>query len=210
MRTFQLFSALLFPVAAAVAQAGTLDPTFGTGGKAVANVPGTYCSGQALAQQADGKILVCGQTPGLTLLVRFNADGTLDTGFGTNGLVTTDVDASNDYIGSIAVQPDNKIVVAGNKFDALANGTLIVMRYSADGDLDNSFSSDGIAELVFPTPTATQRAWPYNRMARSWCAVSAMRVRPGNRSLHASIPMGTGTVDSVQYSWTWARTAATT
>jgi len=150
MRTFQLFSALLFPVAAAVAQAGTLDPTFGTGGKAVANVPGTYCSGQALAQQADGKILVCGQTPGLTLLVRFNADGTLDTGFGTNGLVTTDVDASNDYIGSIAVQPDNKIVVAGNKFDALANGNLIVMRYSADGDLDNSFSSDGIAELVFP------------------------------------------------------------
>ncbi|MBK7481598.1 MAG: hypothetical protein IPI72_02470 [Flavobacteriales bacterium] len=63
MRTFQLFSALLFPVAAAVAQAGTLDPTFGTGGKAVANVPGTYCSGQALAQQADGKISYAARHP---------------------------------------------------------------------------------------------------------------------------------------------------
>ena len=129
MRTFQLFSALLFPVAAAVAQAGTLDPTFGTGGKAVANVPGTYCSGQALAQQADGKILLGGVT----------FDNGSNSGFGLAR-----------FTGSIAVQPDNKIVVADNKFDALANGTLIVMRYSADGDLDNSFSSDGIAELVFP------------------------------------------------------------
>lgn len=53
--------------------------------------------------------------------MRFNADGSLDGTFGSNGLVLTDVDVSNDYIGSIAVQPDGKIVVGGNKFDALAN-----------------------------------------------------------------------------------------
>lgn len=150
MRTLHTL-AWITSCATAMAQPGLLDPNFGTNGIAKANVPGTYCSGQALAQQDDGRILVCGQTPGYTLLVRFNEDGSIDQGFGTNGLVTTDVDASNDYIGSIAVQPDGRIVVAGNKFDALANATLIVMRYLSNGMLDNTFSGDGIAELAFPT-----------------------------------------------------------
>ncbi|MBK7383298.1 MAG: T9SS type A sorting domain-containing protein [Flavobacteriales bacterium] len=148
---YPLLCFALLTVATIAAQPGTLDPSFGTNGKAIANVPGTYCSGQAIAEQADGKLLVCGQTPGSTLLVRFNADGSLDGTFGSNGLVLTDVDVSNDYIGSIAVQPDGKIVVGGNKFDALANADVIVMRYLPDGTLDASFSGDGIADFSIGT-----------------------------------------------------------
>lgn len=150
MRTSHALLIALFPIGTASAQPGMLDPTFGTGGKAIANVPGTYCSGQAIAQQSDGRLLVCGQTPGLTLIVRFNTDGSLDTGFGTNGLATSDPGASNDYLGSIAVQSDGRVVAAGNKFDAVAHADLIVQRYTAAGALDNTFSGDGTSELVFP------------------------------------------------------------
>ncbi len=129
------------------AQPGTLDPTFGIGGKAIATVPGNYSSGECIAEQADGKIIVGGATPGFALLARFNADGTLDSGFGTNGLVLTDADESNDSFGAVAVQPDGRIVAGGVRFNNASDGRAIIARYMPDGTLDNGFGTNGIRTI---------------------------------------------------------------
>lgn len=129
------------------AQPGTLDPTFGIGGKAIATVPGNYSSGECIAEQADGRIIVGGATPGFALLARFNTDGTLDNSFGNNGLVLTDVDQSNDFVGAVAVQPDGKIVAGGVRFNNTSDGQAIVMRHLPNGSLDNSFGTNGIRTL---------------------------------------------------------------
>lgn len=142
----------LFVPLAVSAQPGTLDPTFGSNGKAVAMVTGNYSSGEAIAEQADGRIVVCGATPGSALLARFLPDGTLDAGFGNNGLVLTDVDAGNDFAGSVAVQPDGRIVAGGVRFNASAVGQAIVMRHLSNGTLDNSFGTGGIRTITFTGP----------------------------------------------------------
>ncbi len=152
MRT--LFSlTLLLSIANALAQPGTLDTSFGSNGLAIAAVTGSYSSGEAIAEQPDGKIVVGGATPGYALLARFNTDGTLDSGFGENGLVLTDVDASNDFISSVAVQPNGRIVAGGVRFNAQADGRAIVMRYLPNGDLDAGFGTNGIRTIDFSGTT---------------------------------------------------------
>src|SRR5262249_49257148 len=78
-------------------QAGSLDPTFGSGGKVTTGLTGhvpTFGRG-TFAMQSDGKIIAAGfayavVTGGDFLLTRYNADGSLDTGFGVGGKVQTD------------------------------------------------------------------------------------------------------------------------
>ena len=98
---------------------GTLDATFGTGGKATTDFAGVddVPSASAIALQGDGKIVVAGRT-GLNdafdfALARYNSNGTLDTSFGTSGKITTDFAGSSDQATSVALQPDGNIVAAG-------------------------------------------------------------------------------------------------
>lgn len=144
---------LLLSIGHALAQPGTLDTSFGTNGLSIAAVTGNYSSGEAIAEQPDGKIVVGGATPGYALLARFHTDGTLDSGFGENGLVLTDVDASNDFISSVAVQPNGRIVAGGVRFNAQADGRAIVMRHLPNGDLDASFGTNGIRTIDFAGTT---------------------------------------------------------
>jgi uncharacterized delta-60 repeat protein len=152
MRTCHAFACLVV-VATAAAQPGNLDASFGENGLAIAAVTGNYSSGEAIAEQPDGKIVVGGATPGYALLARFNVDGTLDSGFGNNGLVLTDVDASNDFVGAVVVQPNGSIIAGGVRFNALADGRAIVMRHLPDGDLDASFGTNGIRTIDFTGTT---------------------------------------------------------
>lgn len=123
---------------------GTLDATFGTGGKTTTNLGSDADSGNALALQADGSILVAGKTGSSRdfALIRYHNDGTLDTGFGNQGMVITDFFGSDDYANAILLQPDGKILCGGYAYD----GTLpdfALVRYQADGGLDASFGSGG-------------------------------------------------------------------
>ena len=96
------------------------------------------------ALQADDKILVGGAVVNSDwdiALARINTDGTIDTSFGTDGRVTADLGGS-DAIYGIEVQPDGNIVVAGK-----ADGDFFVARYTTDGELDDTFSSDGIHQF---------------------------------------------------------------
>jgi uncharacterized delta-60 repeat protein len=100
-----------------------------------------------MALQSDGKIVVAGysDTPGTGFdfaTVRYNADGTLDTSFGTGGFVIEDFSTLNDSAYSIAIQSDGKIVAAGNA-SISGHSDFAVVRYNADGTPDTSFSGDG-------------------------------------------------------------------
>ena len=74
------------------------------------------------------------------------AAGAVDTCFGTNGTVTTDITADRDYSRALALQSDGKIVIAGiSGYSATAaNADFTVVRYNTDGSLDTTFDGDGI------------------------------------------------------------------
>ncbi|MGA0611230.1 hypothetical protein [Caldimonas sp. KR1-144] len=140
---------------------GTLDASFGSGGKLATAIAagGGSDEAQAVALQADGKIVVAGYATGATTdldfaLVRYNADGTLDAGFGTGGKVTTDIGGSTDRIGAIAIQADGKIVVAGSSYSGPVTGVdFALARYNADGTLDATFGNGG--KVVTPMKNFT-------------------------------------------------------
>lgn len=116
-----------------------LDPGFGNGGFVLDDFGGDADAGRAIVVQADGKILVAGETNDDFLLVRYHADGTLDTGFGSNsGYVTTDFGQTVDAAHDVTIQPDGKIVMAG-----AASGDFALARYDGDGALDTSFAEGG-------------------------------------------------------------------
>ncbi|MFM7739124.1 MAG: delta-60 repeat domain-containing protein, partial [Planctomycetota bacterium] len=115
---------------------GSLDTSFGTGGKVTTPVGTSDDFGFSVTLQPDGKIVVAGQAWGGSswdfALVRYNADGSLDTTFGTAGKVTTPVGTGSDYGFSVTIQPDGKIVLAGSAYmDYDADFALV--RYTADG-----------------------------------------------------------------------------
>ncbi|MGH2704871.1 MAG: hypothetical protein ACRDJ4_07205, partial [Actinomycetota bacterium] len=97
---------------------GSLDPSFGGGGKVVVGAFNTAEAGIAL--QPDGKIVASGNDViqgaiGLddAVIGRFHPDGSLDKSFGRKGIVTTDLDADQDESSDVAVQSDGKIVMVG-------------------------------------------------------------------------------------------------
>ena len=98
------------------------------------------------AQQRD-KIIVTGYASDsvgnfVFALARFTADGTLDSSFGVNGLVTTTFGSSLNIANSITIQED-KIVVAGYTVNTTGNKDFAIARYMADGRLDASFGVNG-------------------------------------------------------------------
>ncbi len=123
---------------------GAADLTFGVSGHITTNLGSDADSGNAIAIQSDGKIMVAGIT-GVTrdfALMRYLTDGTLDPDFGNQGVVTTDFAGSDDYANGIILQSDGKILVGGYAY----NGGLpdfALARYLYNGDLDPDFGLNG-------------------------------------------------------------------
>jgi len=137
---------------------GSLDNGFGTGGKVATSIGTSTDRIHTLAIQADGKIVAAGDSDrgaatGVDFaLARYNADGSLDNGFGTAGKVTTAIRARNsgDSAYALVLQPvggETRIVAVGGE------GDFIAARYTANGTLDNSFGSAGKISGVFVTST---------------------------------------------------------
>jgi len=121
---------------------GTLDASFGTGGRVITDFAGSDDGAEAVALQPDGKIVAAGFARSVDFgLARYNSNGTLDASFGTGGRVTTDFAGLNDAAYGVAVQEDGKIVAAGYAGTSLAFGHLDfgLARYNGDGTLDASF-----------------------------------------------------------------------
>ena len=112
-----------------------------------------YVVGNTVALQASGKMVVAQpDSAGNFVLSRYNADGSLDTSFGTNGTVTTDISCRG--LAAAAVQPDDGIMLLGCKWsggeDAAAdNWEVVLEHYSADGRLDTSFGVGGTVSTDF-------------------------------------------------------------
>ena len=96
---------------------GSLDATFGSGGKVATPVGSSNDYAYSVAIQSDGKIVAAGLSSNGSnddfALARYDSDGSLDTGFGTGGKVTTAIGSAGDYALSVAIQSDGKIVAAG-------------------------------------------------------------------------------------------------
>ena len=143
--------------------AGKLDLSFGNDGLVETQVGASGAAVQALALQPDGRILVAGTafsngpTDDDFALVRYTADGRLDTGFGSGGIVTTDFGSGEaggrpalDRAGGVAIESDGKIVVGGStRGDHQA---FAVARYNIDGSLDSSFGVGGKAQIPAEAP----------------------------------------------------------
>jgi uncharacterized delta-60 repeat protein len=124
---------------------GSLDPTFGTGGKVTTDF-GSSDRAYDVAIQKDGKIVAVGfSAPNVVdfAVARYNPDGTLDASFGTDGKVTTDFSGgSDDRAAAVAIQPDGRIVAAGfSSFNFRTEFALT--RYNPDGVLDAGFGTGG-------------------------------------------------------------------
>ncbi|TBW40515.1 hypothetical protein E0E54_00185 [Azotobacter chroococcum] len=133
---------------------GSLDTAFGDGGKAIVDIAGSNDQGYSLALQEDGKILLAGSSynPGSGSyefsVIRLNADGSLDTGFGGDGKVSVDIARDYDSGHSLAVQPDGRILISGSSYNPVSRHyDFSVIRLNADGTLDKNFGAldDGIA-----------------------------------------------------------------
>ncbi|HEX7331058.1 MAG TPA: post-COAP-1 domain-containing protein [Pyrinomonadaceae bacterium] len=130
---------------------GSLDDSFDSDGiflvpQAVGSMPEF---GNAVALQSDGKIVAVGQgeAGGSSIdfvVVRCNTDGSLDSSFGTGGIVFTNINDQTDAANDLAIQADGKIVVAGTTNNQALNAVPVIARYNTDGSLDTSFDSDGI------------------------------------------------------------------
>jgi uncharacterized delta-60 repeat protein len=142
----------------AQAAAGDLDPTFGTVGMVTTDISRSTDIANAVAAQADGKLVVVGQTyknndfSGEDFVVtRYNTDGTLDTTFGRGGKVRTDFPGLAAVPSSVVIQSDGKIVVAGGAFPLFTFlGNFELVRYNPNGSLDRSFGNGGIVTTTFP------------------------------------------------------------
>src|SRR5688572_19568099 len=126
---------------------GSLDLSFGNGGKVTTSIGGQFDFARAVAIQSDGKIVVAGSAAfGVDdfALARYNPDGSPDTSFDGDGKVSTPFGITTDVIYAMAIQPDGKIIAAGSSGAASVGGTdFALARYNTDGSLDTSFDGDG-------------------------------------------------------------------
>lgn len=136
---------------------GTLDNSFGTGGKVITALGSSYDIANALAIQPDGKIVVVGETTYGFAAVRYNTDGSLDTSFGEGGKVVILIGTRFSNAKSLALQSDGKIVAAGYSDNGNSNARdFALVRLNTNGTLDNSFGTGG--KVVTPVGVSDDSA----------------------------------------------------
>lgn len=136
-----------------VAASKGIDLTFGRTGKITTAVGHSNANARSIAVQRDGKIVVAGIAftahKSDFALVRYNADGTLDTTFNRSGKVTTTI-GGGAGANSVVMQRDGKIVLAGYSTDA-GKQDFALARYNTDGTLDTSFNNTGMVTCAVDT-----------------------------------------------------------
>ncbi len=125
---------------------GTLDPTFGDGGQVRTDVAAVNNEARNLVLLPDGGVVVSGEPVGdidgadHTELARYDADGHLDAGFGTNGVL----ELPGARIGEgLALQGDGRLVLVGRAIVA-EERRFAVMRLDSNGTPDDTFGDGGL------------------------------------------------------------------
>ena len=187
---------------------GSIDRNFGIDGKVTTDMGSGFEQEAALAVavQSDGKIVVVGHTaidarppapqlPPTFAIARYNGDGSLDTSFGTGGKVSGSV---NGIARAVAIQPDGKIVLAGDFALVLSNGVSVsdftVARFNANGSLDLPFGTSGTGQVATDIGTINNRASNVVLQPDGAIVVSG-----GVAKLISSAPTPEGHTDIVRY-----------
>lgn len=152
MKKLLIFATILVSSSFAFALPGDLDTTFGvSGGYVISDFLAAQVDEKAndVAVQTDGKIVIVGSryaAPNSNdyLVVRYNADGTLDTTFSGDGIFLLH-NSNSDILNAVAIQTDGKIVAVGQS-NSLSEAYAI--RLNTNGTLDTTFSGDGIFEIT--------------------------------------------------------------
>jgi uncharacterized delta-60 repeat protein len=161
---------------------GSLDSNFGQGGKVITALSsGTY--EENLAQQPDGKLVVAGETGSVRTwqVVRYNANGALDSTFGTGGVVNTSV---SSVAMSVVIYPatgtgnDGKIVVAGYGNPTGFAQVFELARFNPDGSADNTWGGSGL--VTISTSSANNSAAYAVAIQSDGKVVAAGRSKTGN------------------------------
>jgi uncharacterized delta-60 repeat protein len=116
---------------------GTIDTSFGTNGKVVTQL-GVFEIGRSILKTPNNKYLInsydLNASPSFTSLVQYNYDGSIDTTFGINGILS-----NQQHSFSVILQPDGKILRGGT-----TNSQFAIYRNNADGSLDTTFGTNGL------------------------------------------------------------------
>lgn len=140
---------------------GILDTNFGVNGYVTTTMSGK------MTLQTDGKILISSsyssnQESSDFAFIRYLNDGTIDSAFGINGIAMIDIDVI-DYLSSVEIQPDGKIVFVGRSYHyidppyTISNYLYKLIRLLPNGDLDVNFGKDGMITLpILPDSIAIQ------------------------------------------------------
>ncbi|MGB4269457.1 MAG: delta-60 repeat domain-containing protein [Spirochaetota bacterium] len=124
---------------------GSLDTNFGTGGKVTTNFSSNADFGQAIAIDTYGRIVVAGYCNSSDLdfaLARYYSNGSLDSSFGTNGIVKTNFGSGGDTARAVVIDAYGRIVAAGDAFMG-SNNDFAFARYYSNGSLDIGFGNNG-------------------------------------------------------------------
>lgn len=124
---------------------GSLDSSFDYDGLVITDFGSRDEAAASVAIQMDGKIVVAGYSNRDFVVARYTSKGGLDLTFGNNGMTTTDFNNASDWIASIALQPDGKIIAVGLAGVPASSGDadFALARYNPDGSLDSSFGPKG-------------------------------------------------------------------
>jgi uncharacterized delta-60 repeat protein len=152
---------LLSTILPSISAPGDLDTTFGPSpstGLVTMSFGNSNSVAHGVIVQPDGKIVTAGYTLNFKsdfALVRYNADGTLDSGFGNSGKAITPIGDHPALAYCLALQADGKIVAAGTATNS-TDQDIALVRYNADGTLDMDFGTGGI--VTTPIGTAVDAA----------------------------------------------------
>lgn len=126
---------------------GSLDNSFSSDGIIITQIGSANDYATSVAIQENGKIVVAGYSyNGVDndfALIRYNTDGSIDSTFGSDGIVITQIGSGDDRAFSVAIQHNGKMVVTGYSYNG-SNTDFALARYKPDGSLDLTFDSDGI------------------------------------------------------------------
>ncbi len=126
---------------------GSLDASFGTGGIKLVGLAGSPFPNKGVIQP-DGKIIIFGSltsaSPNELFLAKLKSNGDLDSTFGNNGIVLTNVGNDAQSAGGLKIQPDGKIIISGSTENySTWNSDILLMRFNNDGSPDNTFGING-------------------------------------------------------------------
>jgi uncharacterized delta-60 repeat protein len=156
--TFSVSDTFAIKVGNNDAPTSMLDKSFSADGKVTTALSTTADQIVGLVLQADGKIVAAGTSGSANpdfAVVRYNADGTLDTTFSSDGMVITAIGVQLDVCTSVALQADGKIVAAGFGLSGPSDPNFTLVRYNTNGTLDTTFDGDGMLMTSFNTGTDT-------------------------------------------------------